>query len=613
MIEFEDTRWNEQSLMPPSSLVFMSISHDEDEERVLLPAPSQPHQRDSSFSQRQKHSTTKNTTTLLVPENKELYRKRKLSLAAPSKSQSSVLFGAKHLHWEHENTPKALTNYSKGMANYFLGFMMEEDSAVEEITDAPSEPYISQWNKLNIALFLGLILTTAATTVPVTLIPTIARSLTLDTVVSTRATESAIFGAALGKFFNGPLGDLLGARRLSLANAIVSAIALFILAISWNEASVLWACFFIEFSQSVQWPCVIVILAQHYGTKDKQQLDGSIYVTSMAPRFGRLISIPLVSLLLRTLSWRIVVIVGNVMALAGASVIYIFVRDSPSQWHEPQNPISTSHYQQLEHQLHTSLPLWKNAVGILTFCQHIFWANLFPVLRTVLTQKTFWIVAFAHSGDTMVQTSQRVLGSYFQDTSFGTLSENRAGGLSVALSFGLVAGLAVAGGIFTRARPRKRKRLILRLYVLTITSCYLLGLLAIPRLRALVGEPGFILGLQVIVTFFLGVGIAVQSNIPGLVGATYGKSKGLFCSYTDGVAYAVSSWVWKVVSNAVHNGNLEGGGWAYGWAAVALLEILCGIVMVEFMEQYFGTQTAPYKKPDSMTEVDDGYETILLL
>ena len=597
--------------MPPSSLVFMSISHDEEEEQVLLPAPSLPHQRDSSFSQRKQHSTIKKTTTPLEPENVQQHRKRRLSSTIHSKSQSSILFGAKYLHWEHKNTPKAMTTSSKRMTNYFFGFMME-DSAVEEISETPSETYMSPWNRLNIALFLGLTLTTAAATVPVTLIPSVGRSLALDSVVSSRATESAIFGAALGKFFNGPLGDLLGARRLSLANAILLANSLFILAISWHEASVLWACFFIEFSQAVQWPCIIVILAQHYGTKDKQ-LDSSIYITSMAPRFGRLISIPLVSMLLRTLSWRIVVIVGNIMALTGASVIYYFVRDSPSQWHEPQNPISTSIYQQLEQQLHTNLPLWKNAVGMVTFCHQVFKENLFPVLRTVLTQKTFWIVAFAHSGDTMVQTSQRVLGSYFQDTSFGTLSENRAGGLSVALSFGLVAGLAVAGGIFTRARPRKRKRLISKLYVLTITSCYLLGLLAIPRLRTMVGEPGFILCLQVIVTFFLGVGVAVQSNIPGLVGVTYGKSKGLFCSYTDGVAYAVSSWVWKVVSNAVHNGNPEGGGWAYGWATVALLEILCGIVMVEFMEQYFGTQAATNKEPDSVVEVDNGYETILFL
>jgi len=37
----------------------------------------------------------------------------------------------------------------------------------------------------------------------------------------------------------------------------------------------------------------------------------------------------------------------------------------------------------------------------------------------------------------------------------------------------------------------------------------------------------------------------------------------------------------------VEEGNATGSGWAYGWAAVALLVIFCGILMVEFMEHYF--------------------------
>jgi hypothetical protein len=170
--------------------------------------------------------------------------------------------------------------------------------------------------------------------------------------------------------------------------------------------------------------------------------------------------------------------------------------------------------------------------------------------------------------------------------------------------------LVVAGRIFTQSGPAKRKRLISRLYMLTILSCYLLGLFAVPRFRILVGEPGLTLSMQVIVTYFMGLGVAVQTYIPGLVGATYGKSKGLFCSYADGVAFLVSSCVWKVVSNAVRRGNPEGGGWAYGWAAVALLEILCAIVMVEFLQHHFVRKVATnvHQKRN-----DRGYETILFV
>ena len=614
MIEFEDTtreRWDEQSLLPPSTLLEMSFSRDDDDddegEQLHLPPPSRPHQRESSFSQRTRQNlnlpATGNKKTPLVEHQK---RKRRVP---PGLAKSSVLFGPDDLDWNQRETPRGITASPRGLANYFFGFMME-DSADDPIHNPEeSEPHVSPWNRLNISLFIGYFLTSSAAAVPVTLIPSLVHAMSLEPFLPSKVTGWAVFGTAMGKFINGPLGDLVGARRVSLTNAILLATSLLCLAISWNESTVLWACFWIEFCQSVQWPCVIIILAHHYGGKDKQ-FEGGIYVTSLAPMMGRLLSIPLVSMLLQDMSWRIVVIYGSLVALTGASVIYYHARDSPTQWHVAQNPISPWNYEQLGQQLQPALPLWKKILGIFSFGVRVARTNVLPVLQTLLTQSAFWIVALAHSGDVMVQSSQRVLGSYFQDTSFGTLQEDRASGLSVVLSLGILSGLGVAGRIFTRSGPTKRKRLISKLYVLTILSCYLLGFLAIPRFRVLVGAPGFILSMQVMVTFFMGLGIAVQTYIPGLVGATYGKSKGLFCSYADGVAFLVSSCVWKVVSNAVHKGNPEGGGWAYGWAAVALLEILCAIVMVEFMQHHFVRQAASHADPKGN---GGGYETILFV
>lgn len=94
----------------------------------------------------------------------------------------------------------------------------------------------------------------------------------------------------------------------------------------------------------------------------------------------------------------------------------------------------------------------------------------------------------------------------------------------------------------------------------------------------------------------------VYYHIPGLVGSAFGNHKGLFSSYTDGIAYGIASMVWKIVANSVGNGGNDGGGWFYGWAAVALLIILCGILMVEFMEHYFVRSTGRHH---------GHYETIL--
>jgi len=141
----------------------------------------------------------------------------------------------------------------------------------------------------------------------------------------------------------------------------------------------------------------------------------------------------------------------------------------------------------------------------------------------------------------MVRTSERVLGTYLYETSNNSLSENRAAGLSVFLSVGTVAGLVVAGSIFASRQDRERKWMISRLYILTIVSCYVLAFLAIPSVRNFVKAPELVSTFQVIAIAFSGFGIAVQFyHIPSLVGATFGCDKGLFSSYTDGVAYGLS-------------------------------------------------------------------------
>jgi MFS family permease len=206
-------------------------------------------------------------------------------------------------------------------------------------------------------------------------------------------------------------------------------------------------------------------------------------------------------------------------------------------------------------------------------------------LRQVLSSMTFWIVAIAHAGDATIGTSQRVLGRYYFDSSGGTLPESKASGLAIVLPFGAILGLAIGGNMFKGSSPRGQQRLIIRLYALSICACYLLAAFSIPMVKQLIGDPGLILSFQLTSTFFMGFGGAVQPMIPGIIGGSFGKNKGLFSAYTDGIAYGLSSLVWRVVGGAVHGG--DSGGWAYGWAAVALIVIICAFMMVEFFENFF--------------------------
>jgi len=481
----------------------------------------------------------------------------------------------------------------ENLTGWFFGFMYEE--VYTESFDFDEEEDLnvitSVWNSLNVPLFATYALTTAATTLPVILIPTIGQDFLSDesekSSFSSRAASSAVLGIACGKFLNAQVGDFLGARRTSSLYSILLAIALLRLATSNNASSATTACFFVEFFQSVQWPCIIVILGTHYRPPNQTQYESGIFLSSIASRFGTLLGIPIFSMLLRQSNWRIVCLVGAWIALIGSSIMYLYIVDSPTRTNEPQNPLHPN----LLHQI-TTLNAFKYPKRCIIVCIKIIYSiisnNIVPSFRHVLTSGTFWVVALAHTGSSMVRTAERILGTYFYDTSFGYLSESNAAGLAIFLSLGTVLGLGIAGNIFAQQKERKRIWLVTRLYIITIIACYSLAILAIPRLRYLVNSPELILFLQIVSSLCMGFGISVMySLIPGLVGAAFGRHRGSYIAYTDGVAFGVSSIIWRIVANAVGNGDSDGGGWAYGWAAVALLIVLCAILMVEFMEHYF--------------------------
>jgi len=282
--------------------------------------------------------------------------------------------------------------------------------------------------------------------------------------------------------------------------------------------------------------------------------------------------------------------------------MYLFVSDSPGKLHDPQNPIreplpgynTSALFRSGSHHSRGGVPSPLTIIQtILRFCNVaflVFMRNVVPSLRSVLSSGTFWIVAVAHSGGSMICTSIRILGTYFLDTSNSAISEDQAGAVTVFLSVGMFLGLGFGGSAFAKLSNNSaaRKAMVTRLYILTVSMCYALAFLALPVVRNAINSPVAVAFLQAAATFCMGAGVAVQVFcIPAIVGATFGANKGLYAAYTDGVAYAVSSIVWRIVGKAVEEGNPQGAGWAYGWAAVALLVIFAGLLMVGFVEHYF--------------------------
>ena len=463
----------------------------------------------------------------------------------------------------------------------------------------------------------------------------------------------SLYGTAMGKFANGPVVDMVGARRTAIAYTTIMGVVLLSLGLipiithTTRPAMMLVGIFIfiMEFVSSVQWPCTIVILATHYRStptnnnsndddwEDENRTAGittattttpmnhssyrgsrpctsgsssvnssswyesGISITSLSSRIGSMAGILCSSYLLShyQMHWRTIVYVAAYLTAMSVSINYLYVRDSNTGQNVPQNPIDPNLYVKwFPEQVKWQQWSFNRLLRLLMF---IVQTNVLPSVRHILGSSTFWIVTLSHTGSSMVRTCQRLLGSYFLMTSDGTLSYEQAVSYSIWYSTGTVLGLFIAGTIFTKGcrNDRQRKYMILRLYIVTIASCYILSIAAIPQVRQWIQAPELIRIIQTMAVTTIGFGVAVQLyHIPSLVGATFGCDKGLFVSYNDGVAYVFVAIVWRYIGRDMQvdseNGgdnDVGGGGWAYGWAAVALLLIVSAFLMFEFMEHYF--------------------------
>ena len=495
-----------------------------------------------------------------------------------------------------ENDDDKSSHRPTGIAQFFFGFMYEEelDETYDDILYRSTiEPTTNVWNSLNLNLCLALMFSSAAIAVPITLLGEASENVlpegTSASSFATRATAVAVMGTSAGKFLNGPIPDVLGARRTSAVFSILLALALICLASATTPSGIIRSCFMAEFCYSVQWPCVVVTLATHYRGDSTGMYEGGIQLISLAARMGSLFGIPAASILLRYANWRLVALLGAWLSLFSSSVAYLYVCDSPGEPDAPQNPIDLAHatvfFAKHYRRDKGSGSFLRRLVRWIHF---VFQTIFLPSMKHVLCSGTFWLVSLAHTGSSIIRSSERILGAYLYETSDGSLSSNRSSGLAVFLSVGIVGGLLTAGSIFGTRQERERKWLVSRLYMVSIVSCYVLAILSVPAVRNVMAAPDLVATFQVMAIAIAGFGIAVQFyHIPSLVCATFGCDKALAVSYVDGVACAVSAIVWNFVGDTVHQGGSNGSGWAYGWAAVALFLLVTSILMVEFMEHYF--------------------------
>lgn len=449
-----------------------------------------------------------------------------------------------------------------------------------------------------------------------------------------RMTSAAVLGTALGKLCLGSVPDVVGARRTAFRAALGVAAAwmLILLAPTTTSNSMMMTTmmargqFWMEFGNAVQWPCTVVVLAAHHqqhqhssnNHSNSQQYEAGIFLTSLASRLGSLAGMVVSSRLLLQRHqqhdgwhWRVVAGAAGWCALVAASICYLHVHDAPDGVvNAPQNPVDP-HLLKLWFPPHRQRPqqnhsFWKRLVRyhqrLPLLCLFVVRSHTLPALRRILGgAPTVWILALAHTGGLVVRTSERVLPQYARATAMSATASSSAtttattttNYLAVGSSVGTVLGLIALGRVFAaqQASPRARKWMVWRLYLVAVAACYVLAVLAVPAVHRLVGDADLVRFWQLLACAVAGCCVAVPCyHIPSLVAAGFGRDKGLFLACADGIAYGLASLVWKFVlgrTSANGSGGSSSSGWAYGWAAVALLLLVSGVTMTEFMEHYF--------------------------
>lgn len=574
------------------------------------------------------------------------WEKRSASITTSTKEDEVELL--EYMKQSNENDfyrPKPGT-----LAHFFFGFMYDDEEEEERkeqsfktdddsslslldyhSNDASSSLEYQKYywqNPVLLAMSMILFLTSASTAMATTLSHHTTMTLATSTsdqsvVVATSSTSmaatAAVLGTACGKWMHGTIPEILGVRRTCIFYALFLSSSYVALAARGTPNCYFW----IEFWAAVQWPATIVLLATHvrknHPTASSAYYEAGIFLCSLSSRLGSLCGIVFSSWMLPTLySWRVLAGIAAWCSALASSIAYFYVSDSPDQVNEPQNPIDAAiwktwfperHHRGLYHDFRGHFRGRWTAHRILRCIVMVMTTHIMPSMRRILSSGTFWIVALAHTGANIVRTCDRILPGYFAATNPSLFTTtDRTALYALWNTVGTVMGLFIAGPIWSQQTlERNRKWMVNRLYLASVLACYALSVFAIPLLHET--APDFFCILQVMAVITAGFGIAVPCyHIPSVVGAvTFGCDKGLFAAYTDGVAYGIASAVWRFVGRAVTSNENSSIGWAYGWAAVALLLVLSAILMVEFMEHYFCRPQLRHSGVNGRK-----YETILL-
>lgn len=203
--------------------------------------------------------------------------------------------------------------------------------------------------------------------------------------------------------------------------------------------------------------------------------------------------------------------------------------------------------------------------------------SILTTARSVLGNRLVWQVGLAHATAFLARTSDRVLGSFFQDVT--GLSRPLCGALSASVTVGFVLGLA-KGQAYHKLPDTNSKALMLkRAYLSSVLSALGLALTANPLITDLLNPSKA--GLALAVSLLSGVMASSLSfqfyQIPQMVASTFGNDKAVCLSFVDALGFLLSAPIWAATAKIVGTPS----GWTKAWVMLASLFGAGGMLMMK--------------------------------
>jgi MFS family permease len=435
--------------------------------------------------------------------------------------------------------------------------------------------------KLETALFLTYACNTFALTLPVILMPMIAaeHSITMGPkfvagMFIAAAASISTLGGGVGKVINGFVCQRLGGRQSASLYLVGMGIFSLLLSVHTSVASVGWILAGIEFCASMQWTAHSILLVNHY-EKRPIRFAAGMTTLSMASSFGIIVAKVGGPALLQYLpNWRVLAQIGAGVAVMGG----FFAQSLITEWPEeaPNNGGLLAFTKRNSNTKNRS-PAKKG--------------NLRQTFRHVLGSRLFWQAGVAHALTSMSRTSEKVLGSFFQDTTL--LSGSLCGGLTAFLTLGFLHGVTKGKEFHALDDASSKSRMLRRAYTRAVLSAVGLALCANKWLTDILMPSKLVLaGVAALLSANMASNLSLQYyQIPTIVSNTFGENKAVCLSLLDALAFFLSAPFLAATGQIV--GRMGDYGWSLALTMLAGLFVAGGVLLVDILPHALDPQEEP--------------------